>query len=417
MNNTIVFKVKAFTSISLDKLMPFQGDLKKLSDKNFNRLRQEILEDGFNFAPHVWKSSDGYFILDGHQRIHVLKQLAKQGVVVGEVPCNLVEADTIEDAKRKVLQAVSQYGKLTNDGFLEFTEGLELDFKNFDFPDFTMPDLPHLEIDKHNEKDDEIPDVEDNPYGVQRGDIWQLGNHILMCGDSTSEDDVNNLMNGEKADICFTSPPYNAGSLNIKGNEGTKEKYKSFDDNQSNDEYRDFLCKNLNSLINNCNEIFYNIGLVQNNKRTIFEIINIFGEYFKDIIYWKKSAVSPHIQKGVINNLVEFIICFGDGKRKFSKPQFSQGSYWNVIEGPNAGGNPFAKIHKATFPIYLPENIISNFSEKKAKVIDCFMGTGTTLIACEKTDRKCYGMEIDPHYCSVIIKRWEDYTGQKAVKM
>lgn len=117
----------------------------------------------------------------------------------------------------------------------------------------------------------------------------------------------------------------------------------------------------------------------------------------------------------MINNLVEFILCFGDGKRKFINPQFSQGTYWNVIEGANASGNEYSDIHKATFPVYLPENIITNFSAINAIVIDCFGGTGTTLIACEKTSRDCRMMELDPKYCDVIIKRWQDFTGKQAI--
>ena len=145
----VVFKVKAYINIPPDQLFAFQGDLKKLSEENFNKLRSKILESGFNFSPHVWSTDKGYFILDGHQRIHVLKQLIKQGYEMRDsdgdllegVPCNIVEADSIEDAKDKVLQAVSQYGKLTAEGFLDFTDGLDLDFTQFDLPDFEMPVL------------------------------------------------------------------------------------------------------------------------------------------------------------------------------------------------------------------------------------------------------------------------------------
>lgn len=144
---------------------------------------------------------------------------------------------------------------------------------------------------------------------------------------------------------------------------------------------------------------------------------NHFINEFKDIIYWKKTTVAPHIQPGVINNLVEFIICFGNGARKFENAQFPQGTYWNVIEGSNASKNEYAKIHKATFPVYLPANIISNFTNQGGSVVDCFGGTGTTMIACEQLGRKCYTMEIDPKYCDVIIERWETFTGGKAIKL
>jgi DNA modification methylase len=203
--------------------------------------------------------------------------------------------------------------------------------------------------------------------------------------------------------------------LNIAGQSETDKKYQSFNDNRTDDEFFDFLTDNLDCIFLCAEEVFYNIGLVQGNKKTIFQIINHYNEKFKDIIYWKKNVVAPHIQKGVINNLVEFILCFGDGARKFINPQFNQGTYWNVIEGSNSSSNKYSDIHKATFPSYLPENIIINFTGRNAVVIDCFGGTGTTLIACEKTHRNCRMMEIDPKYTDVIITRWQDFTGKEAV--
>jgi DNA modification methylase len=261
--------------------------------------------------------------------------------------------------------------------------------------------------------EDAVPDVPENPVTVE-GDIWLLGNHRLMCGDSTSIDAVEKLMGGRKANICFTSPPYNAGSLNIKGNKRTDKKYNSFNDNQTADEFFNFLSANMGCMLSVSDEVFYNIGIVQDNKRTIFKMVDAFGDTFKDVIYWKKKNVAPHIQKGIINNLVEFILCFGDGNRKFVNPQFGQGTYYNVIEGVGSSGNEYSDIHKATFPVYLPENIIQNFTAMNAIVIDCFGGTGTTMIACEKHNRACMMMELDPKYCDVIVKRWCEFTGKDA---
>ena len=236
-----------------------------------------------------------------------------------------------------------------------------------------------------------------------------------MCGDSTKAEDVDKLMAGVKADICFTSPPYNAGSLNIAGEEETQAKYNSYDDNKTGEEYFDFICCNLKIMLNYAKEVFYNIGLVENNKRQIILLQNEFIKQFKDIIYWKKSTVAPHIQPGIINNLVEFILCFGNGKRKFENAQFTQGTYWNVIEGSNASGNQYSDIHKATFPVYLPSNIVENFCPINGTVIDCFGGTGTTLIACEQLDRTCYMMELDPRYVDVIVRRYIGVTGKTDV--
>ena len=219
----------------------------------------------------------------------------------------------------------------------------------------------------------------------------------------------------EKAEICFTSPPYNAGELNIKGQKGTQKKYNNYDDNKTEIEYFDFLTKNVELMLNYANEVFYNIGLVENNKRSIISLAYQFKKQFKDIIYWEKSNVAPHIQNGIINNLVEFIFCFGNGKRKFLNAQFSQGTYFNVIKGPNAGKNEYSNIHKATFPVYLPANIIQNFTNENAVIIDCFGGTGTTLIAAEQTGRRCRMLELDERYADVIVKRFESLTGQKGI--
>jgi len=288
---------------------------------------------------------------------------------------------------------------------------LELQESDWDITElgFEVPALADVEpVDE-----DEIPEPPVEPV-TKLGDIYQLGRHRLMCGDSTDLASVERLMDGKRAEICFTSPPYNAGSLEIKGNKGTEKKYNSFVDNQSESEYEHFIKSNLDCIFAVCDEVLYNIGLVEGNKRVIVDILAHYRNQFKDIIYWKKSTVAPHIQPGIVNNLVEFILCFGDGKRRFKNAQFGQGTYWNVIEGANASGNEFANIHKATFPVYLPENIIANFCPPNGLVLDTFGGTGTTIVAAEKLKRTAYLMELDPKYCDVIVTRWENFTGQKA---
>ena len=390
------------TKISAIKRNP--NNPRILKDDKFVKLTQSIKDfpQMLDIRPIV--VNDDMVVLGGNMRLKACKEAGLK-----EVPVIKVNDLTEEQQREFIIKDNVGFGEwdwdlLANEWDTDLLEdwGLELDFNPVDDDNAGLTD------------EDDVPEVTENPVS-KVGDIWLLGEHRVMCGDSTNGGDVALLMNGEKADICFTSPPYNAGSLEIRGNKSTEKKYNSFEDNQTSEDYFNFLYKNLVCMMEVSNEVFYNIGLVQNNKNTIFQIITEFGDKFKDIIYWKKNTVAPHIQKGIVNNLVEFIICFGDGKRKFLNPQFSQGSYWNVIEGSNASSNDYSDIHKATFPVYLPENIIDNFSNKNSIVIDCFLGSGTTLIAAEKKNRKCYGMELDEKYCDVIVKRWQEYTGKKAI--
>ena len=395
--------------VEIEKLIPYARNSRTHSDDQVAQIAGSIKEFGWT-NPILVDGENG--IIAGHGRLAAARKLGMKKIPVIEL------AHLTETQKRALVIADNKLA--LNSGWDNEMLALELEELKLEGYDLKLTGFGEDEIDALSPTvidglvdEDQIPEVPYEPK-TKLGDIYQLGNHRLMCGDSTSIDAVDKLMDGKKADICFTSPPYNAGSLNIKGNVGTQKKYNSFDDNQTENEYKDFVISNLNCIFSVCNEVLYNIGLVEGNKRVIVDVLAHYREQFKDIIYWKKNNVAPHIQGGVINNLVEFILCFGDGKRKFQNAQFTQGSYYNVIEGSSAAGNEFSKIHKATFPTYLPENIIQNFCPVKGSILDTFGGTGTTMIAAEKLSRKSFLMELDPRYCDVIVKRWEDFTGKKA---
>lgn len=401
----------AYKKAKVSELIPYARNSRTHSEAQVSKIASSIKEFGF-LNPIITDGQKG--IVAGHGRL-----MAAQKIGMDEVPT--IDASHLTEAQRRAYVIADNRLALDagwDDEMLKIELG-DLDAEGFDLSltGFDLDEIAALTVDEPTEgltDEDAVPEAPEQPVTVE-GDVWLLGRHRLMCGDSTSIDAVDKLMDGRKANICFTSPPYNAGSLNVKGNASTSKKYNSFDDNQNQDEFSEFLTSNMNCMLSVSDEVFYNIGLVQDNKRTIFKMVDEFGDTFKDVIYWKKKTVAPHIQKGVINNLVEFILCFGDGKRKFINPQFGQGTYWNVIEGANASGNEYSEIHKATFPVYLPENIIINFTGRNAIVIDSFGGTGTTLIACEKTARDCRMMELDPKYCDVIVKRWQDFTGKDAI--
>lgn len=314
--------------------------------------------------------------------------------------------------------------KLT-EWFQDLTDfGFDLDLTMFDQLE-RKAYLPE-ESNSGNAADDHVPETAQNEFGVITGQVWQLGSHRMMCGDSTDEEAVVKLLNGCLPDVCFTSPPYNAGKFEPTGakleahrrEHGKKkpamtQKYLNNNDDMTEEDYLNFLDKVINIGCNYAETLMLNIGLLENAKRAVMILLGKYHKQFKDIIYWNKRSSTPHIVQGIMTMVVEPIFCFGKySSRKFPQASF-KGNFSNLVEGHNAAkDNDVAGIHSATFPVYLPQIVLENFTT--SSVLDLFLGSGTTLIAAEKTNRRCYGMEIDPHYCSVVIKRWQDFTGQKA---
>ena len=194
---------------------------------------------------------------------------------------------------------VKQGKELTEEQWKEFVIKDNIGFGEWDYEllanDFNNEDLINWGLDlpkdvggkiEAEEDDYEIPD--EITTDIVLGDLFEIGEHRLMCGDSTDSDCVAKLMGGQKAELLFTSPPYNAGSLMIDGNESTKNKYNEFDDNKTEDEYFKFLTSNIESFIPFVDEIFYNLGLVENNKRVLNRLAYHYNDIFKDIIYWNR---------------------------------------------------------------------------------------------------------------------------------
>lgn len=341
------------------------------------------------------------FITSGHGRLEAAKLNGWE-----EAPVNFQDYDSEEQ----------EYADVQSDNAIAAWAELDLSGINQDVidlgPDFDI-DLLGIEdfvlepADKLNPQcdEDEIPEhVEPK---TKLGDIYKLGAHRLMCGDSTSIDAVYGLMNGSRSDITFTSPPYNAGK-NIRGNF-----YENDTDDKSEDDYVDFLHAFTANALMISDFVFVNIQLLESNKRSIVKYQYNNLELLKDILIWNKTQYPPHINKGTFGTKWEYVFCFAQSGKSRGFPCSWQGKFPNVIETENNSGNEFAKKHKAGFPVAFPKWLIEKMDFAKS-VYDPFMGTGTTFIACEALGIKGFGMELDPHYCDVIVARWEKYTGQKA---
>lgn len=385
---------------------------RKHTDKNLNLIKKSLKECGA-----------GRSILIDNQGEIIAGNATYQNAEKLGIPVKVIETDGTEliavkrtdlkttDEKRKKLALMDN---TTSDKVEWDLDNLSADFDLKDLAEFGLEDLPQIETEQGEIVEDEVPNAEEVETKVKKGDIWQLGEHRLMCGDSTVITDVEKLMNGEKADISFQSPPYNAALTPTEFHSGKTSKYANDDDNKSQEEYLQFLSSFTEILLSFSKYTFVNLQMLKGNKIAFCEYLNAFKEKLADIIVWDKLTSQPAMAENVLNSEFEFVLVFSEkGNRVIGTRNF-RGTEKNIVHISKQNKNKVAD-HNATFPLEFVAHFIKAFTKENDLIIDLFGGSGSTLIACEQLKRKCFMMEIDPHYCDVIITRWENLTGKKAV--
>ena len=383
--------------LKLTEIKPYGKNPRK-NDGAVDAVAESIKQCGY-CSPIV--VDENYEVLAGHTRLKALKKLGRKECEV------VVKEGLTEEQKQKYRILDNKTGEFAEWDLDILQEQLkDIDFEGFDFgfefPSFEEP----LQI-----VEDEIPEVDDeNEPTAKTGDIWQLGRHRLMCGDSTNIDDVEKLMNGNKADMVFTDPPYGVSYTGgvIHGNKINTEHKRKMLKNDDIDIYSDFIPL-LNKVIDDgAIYIFYatcnSYELLKPLKENDIEL--------NSIIIWNKINTGyADMNSNYKNKYEPCVYC----KRKGHKLNFvgptTENTVWDIEKDRDN------KLHPTQKPIKVPARAISNSSNINGKVLDLFGGSGSTLIACEQLDRNCFMMELDPHYVDVIIARWEKFTGQKAVKL
>lgn len=384
-------------------LKPYERNARKHRDMDVDAIVKSIEEFGFDDPIGIWSSDN--LIVEGHGRLLAAKKLGME-----TVPC--IRLDHLTDEQRRAYALA--HNKTAENSEWDFDilpEELEsivdIDMSQFGF------DVPDDEPDEVVE--DEVPDVPEEPI-CKVGDLWRLGRNRLLCGDATSSDDVLKLLDGVKTDIAITSPPYGASHSAkirdhyVKGAETQSSFYNSHKDDIS--EWNDLIRQSFDNMSMNSQCQFVNIQMLADNKTDLIRFVSDNADRLIDIIVWDKKKAPPQMHENVLNNQFEFVFVFGGKSRVIPFADF-HGNINNVIEIPT-GNNEFSDIHRAVYPVALPCEILKIASKAKT-VMDVFGGTGTTMIACEQYGRTCYMMELDPKYCDVIIRRWEKFTGEKAV--
>ena len=297
---------------------------------------------------------------------------------------------------------VARYAEFDDKKFKTNLEELGIELEDFDPEEYGLMDyLPPVEKLDPMTDPDSSPGLKEDPIS-KKGDIWLLGEHRVMCGDSVVIDDVNKLMNGQKADMCFTDPPYN---VDYQGSNGLKIKNDKKEDGQFYQFLYDAFISYSTALKEGGAIYVAHADLEGINFRTAFKDA---GYQLRSTIIWNKNALV--MGRGDYHWKHEPILYgWKSGASHGWYGDRSQTTVWDMNKPARNDVHPTMK------PVELVEKAISNSTKTGDLVVDLFMGSGTTLIASEKNDRKCYGMELDERYCDVIIKRWQEYIGQDAV--
>jgi len=367
----------------VSELIPYVKNSRTHSDEQVAQIAASIKEFGWT-NPILIDGENG--IIAGHGRLMAARKLKHDKVPTIELK-DLTEtqkkAYIIAD-NRLALNAGWDNKMLTIELNDLLADGFALELLGFDPKELNA--LLEPEMVEGLTDEDAVPDVPDEPK-TKLGDIYQLGNHRLMCGDSTSIDAVDKLMNGQKADMIFTDPPYGIGY--------EYDEHKD-DDNESNAQ----LVWDVFAL-HDCGKV-WTPGLMN-----LARDIERFGKT-KVAVWHKKFAMAGNGIGGA--STWEPILILNAKKKSLKNDVLVIKTDKEYVDGKN-----LRELHSCPKPVGLYVELINSLAESKSNIFEPFCGSGTTLISCEKTTRKCFGMEMSPKYCDVIVKRWEEFTGKKAV--
>ena len=416
-DNKIQVKAKGHTFLPIDRLLEFQGNLKRLTQQNREKLMASILEKGFIAPIFVWDDAGEYRLLDGHQRLKTLLWMRQQGWDIPMLPVDIIEADDEQDAKKKLLAITSQYGEFTTDGYAEFISDIDVEpFTRLVDGEFDIQVREDVDI---SEQDNEMPkepaEELQEKWKVQLGDVWQCGEHVIACGSSDDEGLVSKLLENAKPTICFTDPPYGVsiGDKNKMLNEHGKGGCTATNienDTMTPEALKELLVGVFTNARKHCSDECSFFVCSPQNSETFMMMMREAGLVVRHVLMWKKNC--PTFSMGRLDyDYAHEPILFTWGKRhKKIMGGSMRSSVWEVNK-PKA-----CDLHPTMKPVELYINAYLNNSEEGDYAYEPFSGSGTALLAGEKTKRKVVAIELDPKYVAVALERWSAMTGREPVK-
>ncbi len=376
-------------------IKPFQPDgLKKMSASQLTKLKLSLKNNGLTAPFYVWESGKSLFCLDGHHRLPAMKLLEEDGVnIPARLPANFIDCKNKKEAKKAVLIFNSYYADIINTELVDWVADLNLDELT---AEIDIKDIKFDAPEESTELDDEVP--EDAPAITKPGDLWELGPHRVLCGDSTDGAVISALMGGAQADMVFTDPPYN---IETKGGEkgaigaalGAQGRAIQF--------IAEFKPDKFLNVLPSVFDKSFNIYIFCN-KELLPDYLSWAktNKYSFNVLVWKKPGAIP--MGGSHRPDIEYLLLFR--KRAIWNGGLKKANYSRLLEQKRESG-----LHPTMKPVALITNQLYISSNSGSLVVDFFLGSGSTLIACEKADRVCYGLELDEAYCDVIVNRYADW--------
>lgn len=417
-------KTTEMVEVAIERLVPYERNAKQHPTDQIELLKRSIEEFGF-LSPCLIDADNN--IIAGHGRVEAAKALGME-----TVPCVYIEGLTDEQRRAYILAD----NRLTEMGGWDMetvsTELTQLSTEGFDI-NLTGFTIDNIIIEEVEDIDEEEPreEVAEEDLEIQQGTIWRLGDHRLMCGDSADADNVAQLMGGNYADLLETDPPYN---VDVEGAAGKIE-----NDDMPRQQFYNFLVsafKNANAVMKpgaafyiwhaDLNGLDFRLAAEEAGltiKQNLIWVKNQFTIGRQDYQWqhepclygWKEGASHYFIDMRTLTTIQEY-----DKLESMTKEELIeriQEMTNNISTVEHEHKPTVSELHPTMKPLSLIKKHVRNSSQEGEIVLDLFGGSGTTLIACEEMGRICYMMEYDPHYAGVIIRRWEEQTGRKAVKV
>jgi DNA modification methylase len=386
----------------VEALVPYANNPRTHSKEQIAKVAASIAR--FGFVNPILVDAEAN-VIAGHGRLQAAKQIGLE-----KVPVIILDHLTKEEKRAYVIadnQLALEAG--WDDDLLKAELGaladLDFDLSVIGFSEKELSDLLEgLDGNEGNTDDDAVPEAPAEPK-TKLGDVYILGNHRLLCGDSTVLENVEKVLDGALADMVFTDPPYNVDYGNTAKDKLRGNNRKILNDNLG-EGFEAFLYDACVNMIAVCKGAIY-VCMSSSELHTLQKAFIAAGGKWSTFVIWAKNTFT--LGRSDYQRQYEPILYgWKQGTDHFWCGARDQGDVWFV--------NKAAKndLHPTMKPVELVERAIRNSSKSRDIVLDCFGGSGSTLIACEKTGRQARLIELDPKYCDVIVKRWEDFTGQKA---